>query len=113
MPDLAHICRVKSGIMVKEYKQFKFVGMLEAISFLLLLFVAMPLKYLAGIPEAVKYPGWAHGLLFVLYIFFLIQAAVALKWNFKQLVFGFGASLVPFGPFLFDKWIEKKMEKPQ
>lgn len=41
------------------------------ISFLVLLFVAMPLKYAAGIPEAVKYTGWAHGILFILYVAFL------------------------------------------
>ncbi|MCH5690241.1 DUF3817 domain-containing protein [Niabella sp. W65] len=45
------------------------IAFLEGISYLLLLLVAMPLKYLADIPEGVKYIGWAHGVLFVLFVF--------------------------------------------
>lgn len=88
--------------------RFRIIGTAEAISFLLLLGIAMPLKYAAGIPEAVKYTGWAHGLLFVLYIFVTIETAIAERWSFKTTALAFLASLFPFGPFLFDKYVLDK-----
>ena len=94
----------------KDYQQFRTIGMMEGISFLLLLFVAMPLKYLAGVPMAVKVVGWAHGLLFVLYLYFLIQLAVKFKLNFFQAAFGFMAAVLPFGPFLYDKYLIKTVK---
>ena len=94
----------------KDYKQFRTIGMMEGISFLLLLFVAMPLKYLAGVPMAVKVVGWAHGLLFVLYLYFLIQLAVKFKLNFFQAAFGFMAAVLPFGPFLYDRYLIKTVK---
>jgi integral membrane protein len=63
----------------------------------------MPLKYLAGQPEAVRMVGMAHGLLFVLYVLLVIMAAIERSWSFKKTVLAFLASLVPFGPFYADK----------
>lgn len=84
-------------------ERFRLIAWLEGMSYLLLLFVAMPLKYLADMPLMVKYTGWAHGLLFVLYVAFLLEIAFRYKWSFAKLFFGFIASLLPFGPFVFDK----------
>ena len=61
--------------------RLRLVGILEGISFLVLLGIAMPLKYLAGQPEAVKVVGWAHGALFVLYVGAVMQAALAHGWG--------------------------------
>ena len=61
------------------------------------------MKYLLNMPLAVKYVGWAHGLLFVLYIGFLLVLGLMEKWSIKKLFFGFIASLLPFGPFVFEK----------
>lgn len=72
-------------------------------SYLVLLLIAMPMKYLLDMPLAVKYVGWAHGLLFVLYIGFLLVLGLMEKWSIKKLFFGFIASLLPFGPFVFEK----------
>lgn len=88
--------------------RFRIISIVEGISFLLLLGVAMPLKYAAGIEEATKYPGWAHGLLFVAYMFALIDVAIVKRWPFKWIALGFIASLLPFGPFVFDKKILDK-----
>lgn len=88
--------------------RFNVIGIAEAISFLALLGIAMPLKYAANLPEAVKYTGWVHGLLFILYIFICIETAIAEKWSFKVSALAFFASLVPFGPFLFHKYILNK-----
>jgi len=79
------------------------VGMLEGISFLLLMGIAMPLKYMAGIPEAVKYTGWAHGLLFILYVMTIFQAWAGGQLSFKKSAMAFVASLLPFGPFIIDR----------
>lgn len=87
--------------------RFRLISIVEGISFLLLLGVAMPLKYAAGMEDATKYPGWAHGLLFVAYVFALIDISIARRWPLKWILLGFAASLLPFGPFVFDSKILK------
>lgn len=82
---------------------FRKVAIAEGISYLLLLFVAMPLKYLADMPLAVRYTGWAHGLLFVLYAATLVLAWQEQKWKFGKAVLIFLASLLPFMPFVVDR----------
>lgn len=84
-------------------KRFRQVAVLEGISYILLLFIAMPLKYFAGLPEAVKYTGWAHGVLFVLYAILLVQCWQNYQWKFGKAALVFIASLLPFAPFYVDK----------
>lgn len=88
--------------------RFRIIGILEGISYLVLLCIAMPLKYLAHKPEAVKYTGWAHGVLFVLYMLALAHVWYAERWSFKKVVVAFIASLVPFGPFILDSQLKKE-----
>ncbi|WP_345220402.1 DUF3817 domain-containing protein [Hymenobacter koreensis] len=85
--------------------RLRVVGFAEGVSFLVLLGIAMPLKYLLGQPEAVRMVGMAHGLLFVLYVLLVIMAAIEHSWSFKKAVLAFVASLVPFGTF----WADKKL----
>lgn len=92
-------------------RQFRIVGTMEGLSFLLLLGVAMPLKYLAGIPEPVKLLGWAHGLLFMLYLLYVVSAKWKLQWSFSQLFLAAVASVVPFGPFIVDRKLLPKKQK--
>jgi len=82
------------------------IGFIEGISFLVLLLIAMPLKYLAGQPEAVRIVGTAHGALFVLYVLALLLAAFNRKWQPGIVLGGFIASVVPLGPFVFDRWLK-------
>lgn len=89
---------------------FRKVAVAEGISYLLLLFVAMPLKYFANLPLYVKYTGWAHGLLFVLYAATLILAWQEQKWKFGKTLVIFFASLLPFMPFVVDHKL--KDERP-
>lgn len=84
------------------------IAFLEGISYLLLLLVAMPLKYLADIPEGVKYIGWAHGVLFVLFCIYLLKVWIGLKWNFGKAFLAFVASLLPFGTFVLDARLKKE-----
>lgn len=78
---------------------------LEALSFLVLLGVAMPLKYLAGRPGAVKVVGWIHGALFVVFCLALLRAMVSRRWPLPRAALIFVVALVPFGPFVFDRRI--------
>jgi integral membrane protein len=81
----------------------RLTGMIEGVSFLVLLGVAMPLKYFAGIPEAVKWTGWIHGLLFIFYCLAILLALVNGRLSFGKSVLAFFAALIPFGPFLIDR----------
>ena len=79
------------------------VGLLEAVSYLLLLFVAMPLKYAWGMPLAVRVIGSVHGGLFVLFCFALWRVMMNTNWPLGRASLVFAASLVPFMPFLIDR----------
>lgn len=88
---------------------FRKVALAEGISYIVLLFIAMPLKYWADMPLAVKYVGWVHGLLFVLYVACLVMAWQERKWSFGKVVVLFVASLLPFVPF----YVEKKLKEEE
>lgn len=83
--------------------------MLEGISFLLLLGIAMPLKYFAGIPEAVTIVGWAHGVLFVWYIGAVFVARNEYNLNLGHTAIALAGSVLPFGTFYADNKIFKKL----
>ena len=85
------------------------VGFAEGTSFLVLLGIAMPLKHIAHIPEAVLYVGWAHGVLWVLYVLAALRAKVVCKWSIGTLLWAGVASVMPFGPFVFD-WRLRRRE---
>ncbi|GAA4314313.1 DUF3817 domain-containing protein [Nibribacter koreensis] len=87
--------------------RFRSIAIIEGISFLLLLIIAMPMKYMMGIPEPVKYMGWAHGVLFVLFVALLLQVWIQYKWSFWKVTLAFISSLIPFGTFYLDKKIAR------
>lgn len=89
-------------------KRLRIIAWLEGISFLLLIFVAMPLKYFADEPWLNKQVGLAHGILFVLYVILVIEVKIALSWSLKKTAIALGASIIPFGTFYINnKWIHK------
>jgi integral membrane protein len=83
------------------------IGFAEGFSWLLLLFIAMPLKYLAGEPMPVRIVGWIHGLLFITYLFQLAVVHYIYKWGTKKTVYGIIASFLPFGTWIFDKQLKR------
>ena len=83
--------------------KLRILGKIEAVSFLLLVGVAMPMKYLAGRPELVKIVGWAHGVLFVAFCVALLWTWIVTKWPIWRPALFFIAALLPFGPFLLDR----------
>ncbi|MFT4978709.1 MAG: integral membrane protein [Myxococcota bacterium] len=87
--------------------RLRLVGWLEGSSYLLLLGVAMPVKYIAGHPEMVEVVGLAHGILFVLFCLTATHAAVAHRWPLTRLAGAFISSVLPFGPFIFDARVLK------
>jgi integral membrane protein len=82
--------------------RLRVIGWWEGVSFLLLLGVAMPLKYFADWPLGVRYVGMAHGILFLLYVLAAIQAALDRNWTWKRTALVLVASLLPAGPFVVD-----------
>lgn len=82
--------------------RLRLAGLVEGTSFLVLLGIAMPLKYLAHIPEAVTVAGSVHGLLFVLYLLALANAAIDRRWPATWVLGGLVAGVVPFGTFVLE-----------
>lgn len=93
--------------MQNSVKNFSLINTIEGYSYLLLLFIAMPMKYILDIPLATKIVGSIHGALFVLFIILLVVAWQKAKWSFFQSVLFFVASLIPFGTFFTKQKIEK------
>ena len=92
-------------------KNLTIMGYLEGTSFLLLLGIAMPLKYMLGIPEAVQYIGMAHGALFIAYILVLLITTSKIKMPLWAMPAGVIGSFLPFGPFIFDYLLKKRLGK--
>ena len=88
-------------------KTLRAVGLLEGCSFLLLLFIAMPVKYMWDNPILVKYVGMAHGVLFVAFLVVLLVVCERQKWSLSVFILGLLASILPFGPFLFDRKLKQ------
>lgn len=84
-------------------KFFKVIALLEGLSLLALLFIAMPMKYMFGDPFLVKHVGMAHGVLFVGYVMMAIIMKFELSWSWKKFGLVCLASIVPFGTFYMEK----------
>jgi integral membrane protein len=88
---------------MSELKKFRLINKIEGYSYLILLFVAMPLKYYAGIPMATKIVGMTHGILVFAFIYQLIVAAEEAPFSIKEMFILGIVSLIPFGSFYNDK----------
>lgn len=91
-----------------ELKIFRKVAFAEGVSFLVLLLIAMPLKYYFGMPMAVKVVGWAHGVLFMAYILLVFSVIKAMQWNWFNTLVALAVSLIPIGTFWLDKSLKKR-----
>ncbi len=88
------------------FTRFRVISFVEGLSYLILVFIAMPLKYLADYPIAVKVAGMTHGILFILFFIALFMASKRYNWKFLSFQL-FVYSLIPFGFLLIDKIIMK------
>lgn len=97
--------------MKKTFRWFRKVAFAEGVSFLVLLFVAMPLKYFADMPLAVTVVGGLHGVLFVAFAILAREVKSDYKKDFKWLMRAGLASILPFGTFVMDKqWRKEEAE---
>lgn len=87
----------------KLLRTFRQVAIIEGLSFLVLLFLAMPLKYGLGMEIPVKIVGWIHGVLFLAFCYYVARCWRVYRWSFWFAALAFLASLVPFGPFVLDR----------
>lgn len=87
----------------QQIKLFKWVSILEGVSFLLLLLIAMPLKYIWDMPQMVQVTGMFHGILFIAYILGAFYMFKPLQWNLRTLLIVCFSSVLPFGPFYVEK----------
>ena len=95
--------------MITPLSRLRRIGDIEGISYLLLLGVAMPLKYLAGQPKAVTIVGGIHGFLFVAFGIALIDVWYKEKWSFGKVLVAFLSSLVPFGTI----WLRARIRREE
>jgi len=93
---------VKESLFKTTLGRLRITGLAEGTSFLILLCIAMPLKYMLGLPQAVRVVGMIHGLLFILYVYFLFRVYSDKKFPLKTIFVLFLASLIPFGTFYTD-----------
>ncbi|TAE39311.1 MAG: DUF3817 domain-containing protein [Runella slithyformis] len=87
--------------------RLRILAFVEGVSFLIILFVTMPLKYYFNSPQPNKVFGMAHGLLFVLYLLAVVQIKIEQNWPIKKFALALVASIVPFGTF----WADAKLFK--
>jgi len=88
--------------------RFKIAGIWEGVSLLILVFIAMPLKYFADISSPVTIMGMIHGILFPLYLIALVHLAVVNRWKAARWFMGVVAGLLPFGTFGFESYLRKR-----
>ena len=93
---------------MSELKKFRLINKIEGFSYLFLLFVAMPLKYMAGFPIATKIAGMIHGVLFIGFVYQLIMATEEVPFSKKEAFIFFVASLIPFGSFYVEAQCKEK-----
>lgn len=87
--------------------RFRIIAFTEGLSYLLILFITMPLKYLFDTPLPNQIIGMAHGVLFMVYIFGAIQMHFLLNWKIKLTTLVLLASIIPFGTFYMDHKVFK------
>ena len=94
-------------------RHLRYVGWAEGASYLILLFIAMPLKYFAGQPEAVRVVGSFHGFAFIVYVIAVLRLMFCPQWSFADSVQAAVASLLPAGTFVMDrKWRQMPVADP-
>ena len=94
---------------MSELKKFRLINKIEGISFILLVFIAMPIKYALGYPLAVKIVGMTHGLLVFAFIYQILEAKKEAGFTLQETAIYSILSLIPFGSFYTDRLLAKKM----
>lgn len=93
--------------MEQDDKNLRLLGRLEGLSYLLLLGIAMPMKYMMGIPMATKVVGWPHGVLFMLYVVVALRFARKYELSASLTAGLLVGALLPFGPFVAERFLPR------
>ena len=88
----------------------RLLGIVEGLSLIFLLFIAMPMRAATHNPSIVRGAGSAHGVLFLMFIYTLIDAASTYKWPKRTLLTGLAMSCLPFGTFWFDRKVLRQAQ---
>lgn len=104
-----HSLSAMGNLFKSHVGRLRIIAFLEGCSLLLLVFIAMPVKYLFKIPEATQAIGMIHGILFVLFIAATLAISVLQKWTFNRIFMVMFSSILPFGTFYVDKKILSKL----
>lgn len=93
-------------MLTDALNRFRLISYIEGLSYLILVFIAMPIKYIGDNPYFVKVFGMAHGVLFILFVLFLFDAMRKEAWNkqFSSILFIY--SLIPFGSFVIERKVK-------
>jgi integral membrane protein len=86
---------------------FRIAGFIEGTSLLILLLIAMPLKYMAGLPEVVTVVGATHGFFFIIYLLVIIYTTFKVRWSFKWILSSVAVAFIPFGNYILDHLLRK------
>ncbi|MFD2157471.1 DUF3817 domain-containing protein [Rubritalea tangerina] len=93
--------------------RFRLISILEALSFIYLLYCSIYLKRMLGDDSAIRIPGMIHGGLFCVYCLFLFQAMEVASWSVKRAGLIFLTSLVPIVPFFIEPWLKREQDRLQ
>ena len=96
-------------MLTNKLNRFLKTGLAEGISFILLVGIAMPLKYKLGILQPVRIIGMLHGVLFILYALFLLQVSIHYKWSIRKSSLAFLLSFIPLGTFFLEKLLKEEI----
>ena len=89
-------------LLKTQLGRLRVLAFAEGVSLLVILFITMPLKYYFDSPQPNKVFGMVHGLLFVLYVFWVVQIKIEQDWSIKKMGLALLASIIPFGTFWAD-----------
>jgi integral membrane protein len=90
------------------FQRVKWLSLIEGLSLIALLFIAMPIKYIGGNPHPVEVVGMAHGLLWIVLLLVLAEAWLGQKWPFRWVLLGGIASVIPFAAFAYERWLARE-----
>lgn len=96
--------------LINPLYRFRMLALIEGVSYLLILFVTMPMKYYMGIGILNKIVGWSHGILFVLYIILAFEILIRRRIDFWQFLRVIIASIIPFGTFFNEKMLKRQQD---
>ena len=96
--------------MSDSLTRFRIVALAEGLSYVVLVFIGMPLKYLADQPGTVEVVGWIHGFLFIAYLLLGVMAAADEEWSKRFMGWAFAAAMVPGGTFYLDRYLREGSE---